>query len=181
MKKVNPIREKKKIKEMKGVLKRHNFRDYILFELGINSGLRISDLLKIKVKDVKNTYEITVREKKTGKLKPFTINEIVERQLNDYIIGMNDEEYLFQSRKGENKPIGRVQAYRVLRNAADEVGLKKIGTHTLRKTFGYWHYKRNKDVAMLQKIFNHSSPSETLDYIGITQEEINKSTREFYI
>lgn len=181
MKKVEPIRNNKKIKEMKGVLKRHNFRDYILFELGINSGLRISDLLQLKVKDVKNTYQISVKEKKTGKNKIFSINERVERQLNDYIVGMDREEYLFQSRKGENKPIGRVQAYRVLKKAGEEIGLNKVGTHTLRKTFGYWHYKRNQDVALLQKIFNHSSPSITLDYIGITQEEINKSTREFYI
>jgi len=181
VKKVDPIRNNEKIQGMKETLKKHNLRNYILFELGINFGLRISDLLQLKVKDVKNTYQITVKEKKTGKIKNFSMNKRIENQLNDYIVGMNDEEYLFKSRKGNNKPIGRVQAYRILRKAADKVGLKKIGTHTLRKTFGYWHYKKNKDVALLQKIFNHSSPSITLDYIGITQEEINKSTREFYI
>lgn len=181
MQKVEPIRDKKKIRKMEGVLKRQNYRDYILFKFGINSGLRISDLLQLKVKDVKNTYHISLIEKKTGKPKDFDINERLESQVNDYIVGMKDEEYLFKSRKGENKPIGRVQAYRILRKAADKIGLKKIGTHTLRKTYGYWHYKKNKDVAMLQNIFNHSSPSITLDYIGIKQEEINKSTREFYI
>jgi integrase len=181
MQKVKPIRDKEKINEMRAVLKRQNYRDYILFEFGIHSGLRISDLLQLKVKDVKNTYHITLTEKKTGKFKEFDINERVEKQVSDYIVGMEDEEYLFQSRKGENKPIGRVQAYRILRKAADQIGLKKIGTHTLRKTYGYWHYKRNKDVALLQRIFNHSSPSITLEYIGISQEEINKSTREFYI
>jgi integrase len=92
---------------------------------------------------------------------------------------MNEKEYLFQSRKGDNKPISRVQAYRVLKKAGKEIGQQKVGTHTLRKTFGYHHYKKNKDVALLQRIFNHSSPSITLDYIGITQDEINESTEGF--
>ena len=181
MKKVEPIRDKEKIQEMKSILKRQNYRDYILFELGINSGLRISDLLQLKVKDVKTTNTIELKEKKTNKSKQFGINDKVRQKLNDYITGMEDNEYLFQSRKGDNKPISRTQAYRILRKAADKIGLDKVGTHTLRKTFGYHHYKQNKDVAILQKIFNHSSPSITKDYIGLTQEEINKSTREFYI
>lgn len=181
MKKVEPIRNPEKIQEMKAILKRQNFRDYLLFELGINSGLRISDLLSLRVKDVKGKYQIELREKKTDKVKTFQVNPKVQEQLNDYVTGLEPEIYLFQSRKGDNKPISRVQAYRVLRKAADKLGIEKVGTHTLRKTFGYWHYKRNKDVALLQQIFNHSSPSITLDYIGINQEEINKSTREFYI
>ena len=181
MKKVEPIRDPKKIKEMKAVLKRHNFRNYLLFEFGINSGLRISDLLKLQVKDVKGKYKINLTEKKTNKHKEFAINPRLEKMISEYITGLDPEEYLFQSRKGENKPISRVQAYRVLKKAAKEVGLEKIGTHTLRKTFGYHHYKKYKDVALLQNIFNHSSPSITLDYIGINQEEINKSTRELYI
>ena len=57
----------------------------------------------------------------------------------------------------------------------------KIGTHTLRKTFGYHHYKKFKDVALLQKIFNHSSPAITLRYIGIDQEEIDESYNNFIL
>ena len=167
MKKVEPIRDKDEIKEMKAVLKRQNFRDYLLFELGINSGLRISDLLQLKVKNVKNKDKVELKEQKTDKIKSFTINPRLKRLIDDYITGLDPEEYLFQSRKGDNKPISRVQAYRVLRKAADKVELEKVGTHTLRKTFGYHQYKKFKDVAMLQRIFNHSSPSVTLDYIGI--------------
>jgi len=94
---------------------------------------------------------------------------------------MSDEEYLFKSRKGENKPISRVQAYRILNSAAEHVGLQEVGTRTLRKTFGYWHYKQNKDVALLQQIFNHSSPSVTLRYIGINEDIKDRSIENFYL
>ena len=179
MKKVEPIRDKDKIKEMKAVLKRQNFRDYILFELGINSGLRISDLLQLKVKDIKNKDKVELKEQKTDKMNRFPLNPRVKRLIDDYITNLDPEEYLFQSRKGDNEPISRVQAYRVLRKAADKVGLEKVGTHTLRKTFGYHQYKKFKDVAMLQRIFNHSSPSVTLDYIGINQDAIDNSLEDF--
>ena len=181
MKKVDPIRDIEKVKKMKSILKRQNFRDYLLFYLGINSGLRISDLLKLQVKDVKDKTSIRLVEQKTGKNKKIKMNHQLKNAIDDYITGLDDQEYLFQSRKGDNKPISRVQAYRVLKKAAKELGLEHIGTHTLRKTFGYHHYKQNKDVALLQRIFNHDSPSTTLEYIGISQEEIDNSYNDFHI
>jgi integrase len=66
-----------------------------------------------------------------------------------------------------------------MNQAAAAVGLEDIGTHTLRKTFGYHHYQQNKDVAILQQIFNHSSPSITLRYIGINQDIIDRSLEDF--
>jgi len=179
MKKVEPIREKSKIEEMKLVLKKQNYRDYIMFIVGINTGLRISDILKLKVKDVKNKTHIDIKEGKTDKDKNILINNTLQSALDNYITDMEDQEYLFQSRKGENNPISRTQAYRVLRKAADKVGIEKVGTHTLRKTFGYHHYQENKDVALLQELFNHSSPSITLDYIGINQDVMDKSMKNF--
>jgi integrase len=181
MNKVEPIRDIEKVKKMKSLLKKQNFRDYLLFELGINSGLRISDLLKLKVEDVKNKDSIRLKEQKTGKSKKIKLNHQVKKAIDEYITGMDLQEYLFQSRKGDNKPISRVQAYRVLKKAGNELGIEHLGTHTLRKTFGYHHYKQNKDVALLQRIFNHNSPTTTLEYIGINQEEIDNSYNEFYI
>jgi integrase len=163
---------------MKAVLKRKNYRDYLLFVVGINTGLRISDLLQLKVGHTKNSH-IIITEGKTGKIKRFPINSNLRELLDEYTIGMSDDDYLFPSRKGEH--IGRVQAYRILNDAAKEVGLDEIGTHTLRKTFGYHHYQRYKDVALLQEIFNHSSPSITLRYIGINQDAIDASLAGFFI
>ena len=180
MKKVEPIRDVDKIKKMKDILLKQDYRDYLLFSLGINTGFRISDILQLKVEDVKDKTHIEITEEKTGKIKRQFINGIKD-DINKYILDMKDYEYLFQSRKGTNKPISRVQAYRILRKAADKLGINKVGTHTLRKTFGYHHYQRNKDVAMLQQLFNHSSPSVTLDYIGISQDEQDESMKNFYL
>lgn len=181
MKKVEPIREKKKIEEMKAKLLKKGYRDYMIFVLGINTGLRISDLLKLKVLDVKDKTHIELTEQKTGKSKKFMINSQLKEDIDQYIKSMNDDEYLFQSQKGDNKPISRVQAYRILNKTAESVGLESIGTHTLRKTFGYWHYKQYKDIALLQELFNHSAPSVTLRYIGINQDIMDKTIENFYL
>ena len=181
MREVEPIRDKKKIEEMKTELLKSGYRNYMLFVLGINTGLRVSDLLELKVADVKNKTHIVLVEQKTDKVKKFFINTHLRLEIDQYIKGMGDVAYLFQSQKGDNKPISRVQAYRILNSVASKIGLDNIGTHTLRKTFGYWHYKQYKDVALLQELFNHSSPSVTLRYIGINQDVLDESMKEFYL
>ena len=181
MNEVQPIRDRNDIEKIKNILLKDNYRNYMLFTIGINTGLRISDLLKLKVEDIKDKSHITLIEQKTKKVKRFFINSQLREEIDRYIITMSNHEYLFQSQKGNNKPISRVQAYRVLNKAAQKVGLTEIGTHTLRKTFGYWHYKQNKDVALLQNLFNHSSPSITMRYIGITQDILDKSIEDFFL
>ncbi|WP_195536205.1 site-specific integrase [Bacillus paralicheniformis] len=175
MKFVQPIRDQKKIKEMKDRL---SPRDSFLFTLGVNSGLRVSDALSLKVKDVKDKTHIILKESKTGKTKRFPVNKTLRTAVKEYTKGMNNEDWLFPSRKGDGH-ISRVQAYRKLNETARQIGLEEIGTHSMRKTFGYWFYKKTKDVAMLQKIFNHSSPSITLKYIGIEQEQIDEQLMDF--
>jgi len=179
MNKVEPIREKEKIAELKKILYQQSYRNYILFVLGINTGLRISDMLQIKVEDVRGKTHIVLKEQKTSKNKKFLINSNLRRELSDYTADMADHEYLFQSRIGQNKPLSRFQAYRIFSEAGRKAGLESIGCHSTRKTFGYHHYKENKDVALLQKLFNHSSPSITLDYIGITQDIMDESIEKF--
>lgn len=186
MKIVQPIRSKTKINEMKIELKKKGTRDYLLFVTGINTGLRISDIIKLKVLDVLNEdrtvkSHICIIEKKTSKRKRFKINNTLSREFAEYCKNLNMTDYLFKSRKGQNEPITRIQAYRLLNAVAEKIGLEEIGTHTLRKTFGYWFYKLTKDVVMLQKLFNHSSPSITLAYIGIEQDEIDEAYDEFSI
>ena len=181
MNEVQPIRDKKQLEVMKTELLKQGYRDYMLFILGVNTGLRISDLLQLKVSDVKDKTHITIVEGKTDKPKRFLINNQLKQDIDKYIVNMSNDEYLFQSQKGHNKAISRVQAYRILNNVAEKVGLENIGTHTLRKSFGYWHYKQNKDVALLQQLFNHSAPSVTLKYIGINQDIMDKTIENFYL
>jgi integrase len=176
---VQPIRDKKQIEIMKRLLKASSMRDYVLFVLGINSGLRISDLLRLKqtdVQTVKGTIKdrIELREKKTGKMKNFPISDTAAKALRDYLPGVPTAAPLFPSRKGSGS-ITRQQAYRILNEAAQLAGIKdRIGTHTLRKTFGYQAYQAGYAVERLQHIFNHSSSRITLAYIGMTQDDTDE-------
>ena len=174
---VEPIRDREKIEAVKRILKRKGSRDFLMFIMGINSGLRISDILKLKVEDVSNRDFIEIVEQKTGKRKRFPITEAYKEHLSEFIFDKRPEEWLFESQRKE-RPITRVQAYRIIRSACQKAGITTAsGTHTLRKTFGYHFYKEKKDVALLQCIFNHSSPSITLRYIGINQDIIDENLR----
>lgn len=178
---VEPIRDIEIIEKVKRILAENGTRDLLLFCLGINTGLRISDILKLQVKDVKNKEVIEIYEKKTGKRKQFLIHS-VRHLLDDFIKDKSDNEYLFTSRQSNGKTpvITRQQAYNIINKACKKAGInERIGTHTLRKTFGYHHYKKFKDVALLQNILNHSAPSITLKYIGINQDVIFESLKDF--
>jgi site-specific recombinase XerD len=175
---VQPIRNKEQINAVKAILKASSSRNYCLFVLGINSGLRISDLLKLKLQDVCDGKgqirdRITVREQKTGKNKDFPVGETTQKALKEYInTDTPPDTPLFQSQKGG--ALTRQQVYRILNDAAKKAGIKdKIGTHTMRKTFGYHTYQAGVDVAYIQKLLNHSSPAVTLRYLGITQDDLD--------
>ncbi|HZK28053.1 MAG TPA: site-specific integrase [Thermoclostridium sp.] len=178
---VEPIRDPDVVKNICMYLKETNSRNFIMFYIGIYSGLRISDILKLKVADVKNKNSINIREKKTRKQKIYTINPSLKKEIKIYCEGKPLSEYLIKSRESENKPITRERAYQIMKELGDIFGIPDVGTHTLRKTFGYHHYMQYKDVVMLQKIFNHASPAITLKYIGYEQENINKSIKNFKI
>ena len=175
---VEPIREIQKIEQVKALLLENRERDFVLFELGINTGLRISDILKLKVSDVRNKKYIKVVEKKTKKSRMIIITPKMENILQNYTKDKDLTEYLFPSRKGGN-PITRVQAYRILNSVCRLLEIQHIGTHSLRKTFGYHLYNKTKDVVLIQSILNHSSPKITLRYIGVTQDIIDKNMMSF--
>ena len=177
---VQPIRDKHTIEHIKSILRLNGMRDLLLFSMGINTGLRISDLLKLTVGDMRGKSHVEIKETKTGKLKRFPILGSLQQLINEYIQDKNDNEYLFKSRNGVNKPITRVMAYNIINHACRKCGIMdNIGTHTLRKTFGYHHYQQFHDVAILQYLLNHSSPSITLRYIGITQDTVEETLRVF--
>jgi integrase len=177
---VQPIRDKELIIDIKKYLKEQNERNYILFLLGINTGLRISDILSLRVRDVQG-WNIFLREKKTKKIREIKMPAELKKAIRDYIKDKPNNEYLIKSRMGKNKPITRGMAYVILNQIADEFGLERIGTHSLRKTYGYHFYKQFKDVASLQQMLNHTDPKETLRYIGITQDSINDLQKKFRI
>lgn len=177
---VQPLRDPEQIQAIKDYLRKHNERNYILFVTGVNTGLRISDILKLKVGDLRSSH-ISMREMKTGKQKRIQVTAALRKELRWYIENKDDSEYLIKSRQGKNKPIGRSMAYKILRSVAAEFGLEDIGTHTLRKTFGYHMYMQTKNIALLMEIFNHSSEKVTLRYIGVNQDVMDKAMTKFKI
>lgn len=174
---VEPIRNKLKIQQMYNYLQGKDPKYGLLFKFGLNTGLRISDILPLKVKDIVNedgTFHeyLVIKEKKTAKEKKIKLNSALRRLLRNYIDSekLYYEWYLFSSRKGNH--IGRVQAYRVLKEAANIIGVENFGTHSLRKTWGYWTYKISRyNIGLIMDTFNHSSQSITLRYIGVNQDQ----------
>lgn len=177
MNSVEPIRDIERVYDIAEYLEARNQRDYVLFILGIYSGLRISDLLQMRVRDVHDGF-IYLREKKTGKEKKIEIHKDIKNILEEYMAHKKSFEFLFKSRKGLNQPITRQRAYGILKDAAGAFGLRMIGTHTLRKTFGYHLYQQTKDAAMIKEILNHNDISTTLIYIGINQDRMNSAVRQ---
>lgn len=176
---VEPIKNKKDIKLLRKILSA-NPRNLLLFNLGINSGLRISDILALNVGDVKNKEFIEIREIKTNKYKRFPINKFLQCEIEQFVFKRNPEEPLFLTQK--NKRLDRIQAYKILNKATAEAGINlHIGTHSLRKTFGYHHFKKFGNIQLLQKILNHSSSAITLRYIGLEQDIIDDSYKNFYL
>lgn len=179
---VQPIRDTKAIDHMRKTLAAKNPKYVMMFAIGINTGLRISDILALTVGDIRGKDHVTINEQKTGKTKRFLLNKAMQKEIAKYIklSGLPDESPVIPSRKG-GKAISRIQAYRILNEAAEECGLEEVGTHTLRKTFGYHFYRRTHDVALLMDIFNHAAPAITLRYIGITDQSKDEALEHFYL
>ena len=107
---------------------------------------------------------------------------MLKNEIRDYIKDKNENDYLFPSRQtkyNQVKHISYERAYQILMEVFKRYGIRECSAHTLRKTFGYWFYKRTKDLEILRKIFNHSSQSITRIYIGIESDEIDKTIDYF--
>jgi integrase len=183
---VEPIKDLKKIQAIKVLLHNNNPRDEALFVLGINTALRIGDLLSLRMYDVMDaTGKILdaaeVREQKTRKKKRFPLNQSVKDTLTGYFEARREiglEEPLFPSKR-KGVPLSRWRARRILHAAGRAVGLTRIGTHSLRKTFAYHVYRRTGgNLGLVQKLLNHTSSADTLRYIGIDSDEMNSTYLE---
>lgn len=187
MAEVQPIRGRKQVKDIGSYLKGKDEKYYIMFLIGVQSGLRVSDVLNLRVSDIDSMSSKKIKEKKTNKKRFLYLNDRSEKEIRRYIVSheLEPDDYLVYSRKhdqyGDQKPITRTQAYRVLQEAGKAFGIDALGTHTMRKTFGYHYYKKTHDVVTLMRIFNHTSQAVTLHYIGIEEEEIRQSLDDFYL
>lgn len=180
MNNVDVIKDKNDIEKIKNTLIIGDYRNYLMFIIGINTGLRITQILSLKFSDLIDNENNIISKIDFNGIE-YRINDCIKESLRNYICvsGVeNKNTFIFKSKKGNN-PIERTQAYRILKNACREAGVNlNFGTHTLRKTFGYHFYKKYKDLKYLQKLFNHSSINITMEYIGIERgnDEIEYSS-----
>lgn len=176
MKIVQPIREAMWVDEFIRYFEQTSPRNHLLFLLGIYTGFRIGDLLKLRVRDVSDSTHITITEQKTGKTRRVIIHDKLRLPLRRYIENKARTDYLFESRQksksGKKKPLDRSTVDKILKQAAQALGYKEpIATHSLRKTFGYRYYNASGgDIAALMKFYNHTSQEITIRYVGLEQD-----------
>lgn len=163
-------------------------RNKMMFLIGINLGIRASDLCGLKYSffmnndgTFKDFYTLQPKKtKKTGKFVKLYFNQVVKKAIADYIEKYpvyDMDEYLFKSRQGNGAIVERTLWKIVVDVAADAGITKNVGSHSLRKTFGRFIFHnaedKNKALVILQTIFNHSSPAVTSRYIGLTDDEVS--------
>ena len=176
-----PIRNKQQVREIATYyLKQGQPRNYVLIVLGVHTALRISDLLQLTWDDVydfsrnKVRTSIEIVEKKTNKSKIIALNSKATSALTLYAVqaAKSGQAIILNARTG--KAISRIQAYRIIRAAAEALAFEeRVSCHSLRKTFGYHAWKNGVSPTVIMEIYNHSSLAVTRRYLGVTQDDKN--------
>lgn len=179
-----PITSVERVWDIQDYLKSKNERDYVLFLVGVTTGYRAGDLVKLQVRDIREAidrkefiiYESkkmnskNIREKNR---KPRRVELLpgVEKILDEYIKGKPEFDYVFKSRKGLNNHIGVKAVSNILHEAGLYFGMDQISAHSMRKTYAYKIYNDNdKDVLVVKELLGHSSIEETKLYLGLDRE-----------
>ena len=183
---VEPIRDRKRIAHIKNLLKgQQRYRDLLLFVVGINSALRISDLLQLTIGHFVDEHEkikrrFWLRERKHGKRQEVVVNASIREALEAFLkfhpdILESSEHFVFFNSKTRTytQPIKRGQAWKFIATICHDAGMRgNYGTHTLRKTWGYHARMQGVDLALIMHKLNHASLVYTKRYLGITNEEL---------
>ena len=163
---VSPIKDATTLQNFKNSLKEYDIKYYIMFEIGIGTGMLLQDILKLKVGDIRGKEQITVSIGTKNIQTVFHIPPDLQDVIRSFIADKDDGEYLIQGYANAGTALTREQAYRVFKAAGRSIGLNSIGAQTMRKTFAWNYYKRTGDIYYLQNLFKHASPSITYRYIG---------------
>lgn len=180
---VAPVRDKRVFQSIVDYLLKTNERDAAMFALGCYTGMRFGDIRKLRINDIRGVSILRFVEEKTGKLREISLrNKFLSEILLDYCADKPGMDMFLKSREGVNGAITRQAAIGILKDVCRRFGItENIGTHTMRKTFAFHFYVKTGDIAFLMDLLNHSSIDETLCYIGIKQEQVNRAYVEFDI
>ena len=161
-------------------MRKGELRNHVLVILGVHTALRISDLLRLRWEDVYDfennrvRVSICVTEKKTRKAKVIALNKKAVCALLMYAAGIAQKGRFLMENPYTGKAISRIQAYRLIRAAAEALAFQnRVSCHSLRKTFGYHAWKNGVSPAVIMEIYNHSNLAVTRCYLGVTQDDKN--------
>ena len=163
---VAPIKDEETLRKFKEKLKSMDDKYYIMFEIGVGTGMQLQEILRLRVKDVRDKDEIEAYIGTKHIRRTFRFPDELKKEILLFTEGKDPEEYLIQGYASSKEALSREQAYRALKNAGRNIGLTSIGAQTMRKTFAWKYYKETGDIYYLQNLLNHASPSITYRYIG---------------
>ena len=173
---VEPIRSKRHIANIKRILA-DKPRDLCLFTLGINTAFRANELLAIKVGQVRYLGvgdTLTIKQRKTGKYRSVVLNDNVVDAITNYLRQrpLADGDDLFTGLRG---CLTVPTVNRLVKTWCADVGLKgNYGSHSLRKTWGYWQRQNGADILNLVEAFGHATQRQTMAYLGLQPEDVMK-------
>jgi len=163
---VAPIKDDETLKKFKDSLKQTDEKYYLMFEIGVGTGMQVQDILKLKNKDVRGKDQIEAYIGTKHIKRTFRFPDDLKKELQDYTKGKDPDGYLITGFENSPEALSREQAYRALKNAGRRIGLTSIGAQTMRKTFAWRYYRETGDIYYLQALLNHASTSITYRYIG---------------
>ena len=179
--KVQPFTDARHIKSIKKLLSDRP-RDKLLFVMGINSGLRVQDILSLRIRDVQGLNvgdRLTLTELKTGKINVLILNKEIHTALRDHLDDLGPDEthpehFLFKSRKTKNSPLTTYAVTGMVKRWAAEINLSgNFGAHTLRKT---WTFVQRTEFGVAWELLaarlNHANPAVTRRYMGVQREDV---------
>lgn len=162
---VAPIKDEETLEKFKAKLREMDDKYYIMFEIGVGTGLQLQEILKFKNKDIRGKDSIEANIGTKNIKRTFLIPSELKEIINQYTEGKDPEAFLILGHASSPAALSREQAYRALKSAGKSMGLTSIGAQTMRKTFAWRYYKATGDIYYLQNLLNHASPSITYRYI----------------
>ncbi|HCI74520.1 MAG TPA: integrase [Lachnospiraceae bacterium] len=161
---VAPIKDEETLRRYEQELMNLDKKYFIMFRLGVGTGLQVQELLKLVVGDVKGKDILTVYLGTKKVKRSYRFEPDLKAVIEEYTTGKDDSMPLFLGHR--NRSISREQAYRAMKAAGQKLGLGSVGAQTMRKTFAWKYYKNTGDIAYLTHLLNHASPSVTFRFIG---------------
>jgi integrase len=177
--------EKSEIAAVERLLTKHGGQLYAdIWALGINTALRISDLLRLKLAEVRERERVTLLEQKTGKTREIRLNSKAQAIIARRVADNPNDVYLFQAKgnraKSAGKPISRETVARKFKEIGEMLGVH-LGTHSMRKSRGAAMYHDGVPIETICKVLNHSSPAVTMRYIGIDRATVAKTYDDYVL